>query len=94
MNLLKCKIMFTYLFSTELPFAISDSALVEDPRGSVLLVGGYSVSENYLTTIFKLEHSGPDQKWVELDVKLKTGRWRHSVTFIPDEAVNCTFNHN
>jgi hypothetical protein len=81
-------------YSTELPFEIDASTLVEDPRGGVLLVSGFSVSENYLTTIFKLEHAGPDQKWVELDVKLKIGRWRHSVTFISDEAVNCTLKHN
>jgi len=59
-----------------------------------LLVGGYTQSEDYLTTIFKLEHAGVDQKWIELETKIKTGRIHVSAIFIPDEITNCTTNKN
>jgi hypothetical protein len=68
--------------------------LIEDPRGGVLLVGGYSQSEEYLSTIFKLEHAGSDQKWIEMDTKLKIGRIHFSPMFIPNEIANCTSNKN
>jgi hypothetical protein len=77
---------------TELPYPITSASLIGDSRGSVYLVGGFSNTKQFQTTIFKLEHAGPDQKWVELDVKLKIGRYRASVTFIPDEIANCTLN--
>jgi len=41
-----------------LPFAIKEASLVEDPTGGVILVGGQSSNGRYLTTLFKLAHAG------------------------------------
>jgi len=78
---------------TELPYPITSSSLIGDSNGSVFLIGGFSNTKRFQKTIFKLEHAGPKQKWVELDFKLKTGRYRASVIFIPDEITNCTSIH-
>jgi hypothetical protein len=77
-------------FFTELPTPILASALLEDPSGGVILVGGSSLFDSFRTSIYKLEHAGADQKWIELESKLKIGRNYHTASFIPDELTNCT----
>ena len=84
--------MQNFKLFTELPIGISYASLIEDPNGGVLLVGGYSKSQDYLTTIFKLEHAGADQKWIEMEAKMQMGRIHISAIFIPDEIANCTLN--
>jgi len=63
--------------------------MIEEPLGRVIVTGGYDGSK-YLNTIYKLEHSDIDWKWVKLDVELKIARRYHVTAFISSEMVNCT----
>jgi hypothetical protein len=46
----------------DLPIAITNSALVEDQSGGVILVGGLSNRGESLDTLFKLPHAGESQQ--------------------------------
>ena len=73
----------------ELPYDIRESQLVEDGEGGVLLVGGVSRSDGIQNSIFRLSHGGDDATWVELEQKMKIGRYIHSAFLIPDDIVEC-----
>ena len=59
----------------DLPFGITEAALVEDPTGGVILVGGKSDDEKFLRTLFRLSDAGDDAKWIEMPQKLEFGRF-------------------
>ena len=75
---------------TDLPFGISDAALVEDPTGGVILVGGNSKDNKYLQTLFRLSNAGADAKWIEMPQKLKFGRYGHNAFLVPDDVASCS----
>ena len=85
----------TWRAGANLPFGITDSVLVEDPTGGVILVGGfYRKSESEfarLDTLFRLPHAEADH-WQEMPQKLKEGRRYHSAFLIPDEKIDCSFH--
>ena len=66
------------------------ASMVEIPSGGVLLVGGSSLTFNYLNTIHMLEHA--EDSWQELDQKLETGRKEFTAFLIPDELTSCSEN--
>ena len=72
-----------WLKGPELPFPISGSAMVEDPRGGVALIGGRGNDSTYLDTIFHLPHAGEGAQWEQLPQKLKVGRGHHTAFLIP-----------
>jgi len=75
---------------TNLPLTTWTVNLVEDPRGGVILVGGYNGIEP-TTSLYRLEHVGFNVNWQLLPQKLKVGnRWMRPI-IIPDRfASNCT----
>ncbi len=74
----------------ELPFGIDNSQLVEDQNGGVVLIGGTS-SVGYLDTLYQLPHGGQDAIWTKMEQKMKTGRYRHTAFFIPDNIFDCSY---
>jgi hypothetical protein len=76
----------------ELPFGISNSQMVEDQNGGVVLIGGYSPSVSNLDTIYQLPHGGQDAVWTEMEQKMTTGRRDHTTFLVPDNIVDCSEN--
>jgi N-acetylneuraminic acid mutarotase len=74
----------------ELPFGISDSQMVEDQNGGVVLIGGDSSPVGNLDTLFQLPHGGQDAVWTKMKQKMKTGRWQHTALMVPDNIVDCS----
>jgi hypothetical protein len=74
----------------DLPFGITDAALVEDPKGGVILVGGRSKTDEYLQTLLRLSDAGDDAEWVELPQKLKMGRSSHNAFMVPNDVASCS----
>jgi hypothetical protein len=76
----------------ELPFGISDAAMVEDQKGGVLLVGGGAEYANgqYLDTLFQLPHAGEDATWTHMEQKLKSARSQHVAFLVPDSIAKCS----
>jgi len=68
----------------DLPFNIYGAAIVEDPEGGVILIGGESRS------LFHLSHVGDGASWKEMPQKLQLGRRFLTAMMIPDHIVNCT----
>ena len=70
----------------KLPFKLSSSTIVTSPNGQgVMLIGGYSVTENGptgLDTVIELT-AKPFMKWKILEHKLKYPRSRHVALPIP-----------
>jgi hypothetical protein len=71
----------------DLPFGMSGGAMVEDPMGGVILIGGTTPSRDIL---FRLSHVGDGASWKEMPQKLKLGRIFLTAIMIPDHIVNCT----
>ena len=74
----------------DLPFGISNPALIEDPTGGVILVGGQSENNSALQTLFRLPGAGDDAKWIEMPQKLKIGRNRLTSFLVPDDVASCS----
>ena len=75
-----------------LPVEILASGIVEDPRGGVILVGGYTNS-GMISSLYRLKHGGLNSKWELMTQKLKVANHYPSVILIPDIlAQNCTYN--
>jgi hypothetical protein len=74
----------------ELPFAIGYSQMVEDPNGGVVLIGGWSSSNDSLDTLYQLPHGGQDAVWIKMEQKMKTGRRQHTAFLVPDNVVDCS----
>ncbi len=72
----------------ELPFGITDSQMVEDQYGGVVLIGGLSVV--HLDTLYQLPHGGQDAVWTKMEQKMKTGRFEHTAFLIPDNFADCS----
>jgi hypothetical protein len=74
----------------ELPFGITESQMVEDQNGGVVLIGGRSSSVFNLDTLFHLPHGGQDAVWTKMEQKMKTGRNEHTAFLVPDNIVDCS----
>jgi hypothetical protein len=81
-------ILFQWHLGPSLPFGITKSYLVEDCNGGVILVGGESIENYYLTTLFRLPHS--EAQWEKINQTLKIGRHSHAALIIPDAITDCT----
>ena len=71
-----------------LPFGITAASLVEDNNGGVILVGGQSIENYSLKTLFRLPHA--EGQWEEMNQTLKMGRHSHAAFLIPDAITDCT----
>ncbi len=77
-------------FGPNLPLTTWGVNLVEDPRGGVILVGGFNGVEP-TTALYRLEHAGMNAKWELMTQKLKIGNQFMRPIIIPDSfAPNCT----
>ena len=74
----------------DLPEGISCSELLEEPSGSILLIGGQRSSPYVTSDIFRLPHAGEDAEWELLPQRLQTARRYHTAFFVPDEIVDCS----
>ncbi len=74
----------------DLPFGITDAALIEDHTGGVILVGGNSQDEQHLQKLFSLSDAGDESKWIEMPQKLKTGKSYHIAFLVPDQIASCS----
>ncbi len=76
-------------FGPELPIGVGRAALVEDPTGGVVYVGG-EVTDSISDAIYRLQHAGPEAKWVKMPQSLKTGKLNHLAFLVPDEYTTCS----
>ncbi len=74
----------------ELPFGIDNSQMVEDQKGGVVLIGGYSPANPNLDTLYQLPHAGKDALWTKVEQNFKTGRKGHTAFFVPDTISVCS----
>ena len=74
----------------DLPFEIIFSAMVEDRKGGVVVIGGNSDANEYLDSLFQLRHGGKDAKWIKMKQKLKIARNEHVAFLVPDNIVDCS----
>ena len=82
----------TWRFGPYLPHYTCCAALVEDPRGGVILVGGYTPL-GHSTSLYRLKHGGLNAQWELMEQKLKVGNHYITAFIIPDVIVQiCTFN--
>ncbi len=84
---------FEWRQGPDLPYGISCSVLVEEPSGSVILIGGQSqqgIARNVTADIFRLAHAGEGAEWELLPQKLQFARRFHRAFFVPDEIVDCS----
>jgi hypothetical protein len=72
----------------ELPVGIESGAMVQDWKGGVILVGGFS-EHAAIDTLWRLSDVGPDAAWMRLKQKLKTPRFGHVAFYIPDSLTSC-----
>jgi hypothetical protein len=73
-----------------LPFGVQNSQMVEDQNGGVVLIGGLSSSVKKLDTLYQLPFGGQDAVWTKMKQKMKTGRYRHTAVWVPDNIVDCS----
>jgi hypothetical protein len=65
--------------------------MVEDSKGGVILIGGFSRASQYSdTTLYHLPHGGPDAVWTKMEQKLKTNRYTHSAFLVTDKIADCS----
>jgi hypothetical protein len=83
----------SWKFGPELPKRIYGSAMVEDPFGGVILIGGWSsFEEPEKDTLYRLAHSGKGARWMKLPQKLDLAR-RYPFAFtVPENVLNCTLH--
>lgn len=74
----------------ELPFEILNAALVEDPYGGVVLMGGKKTYYEYNDVILRLANA--EDKWTVIPQKLNRNRYSPAWIPIPDALANCTVN--
>jgi hypothetical protein len=72
----------------ELPFGISDSQMVEDQNGGVVLIGGLSSSVDNLDILYQLPHGDVDAVWTKMEQKMI--RYLHTAFLVPDNLVDCS----
>ena len=77
-------------YGPALPVPRYYGALVEDPAGGVILIGGETSRYVWHDTLFRLSHAGPDAMWFQMPQKLKNARTYLTSFLIPDEITNCT----
>jgi hypothetical protein len=75
----------------DLPIAITRAAMIEDPTGGVILIGGKSPTNSFLDSLYRLAHAGEDAHWVKLPQKLKVARSFLTAVLVPYNISNCTF---
>jgi len=75
----------------DLPFGIRGAAMVEDPEGGVILIGG-DASIGHQETLLHLSHVGDGASWKEMPQKLQLRRRYLTAIMIPDHIVNCTID--
>ena len=62
---------------------------MEDPKGGVLLIGGFDLDKNEaVDSIYKLA-SSQDTEWVKLPQTLETPRTGHTAFFVPHNVAYC-----
>ena len=65
---------------------ITNTEIVEEPSGSVVIVGGYSHEGDYVNI---LRLSDATSEWEELPQKLPKRRFGHVAFLVPDLYADC-----
>ena len=77
-------------YGPPLPIPLGWGALVEDPAGGVIMVGGYNAEVTYHDTLYRLPHAGPDASWFKMPQRLQNARHYHVSFLVPEGLANCT----
>ena len=77
-------------YGPPLPVPLCYGALVEDPAGGVIMVGGYNAEVAYHDTLYRLPHAGPDASWFKMPQRLQNARRFHVSFLVPEGLANCT----
>ena len=85
-----CSLLPGCIFCSILIHTASGPQMVEDQNGGVVLIGGESSSNDYLDTLYQLPHGSQDAVWTKMEQQMKTGRYRHTAFFIPDNIFDCS----
>ena len=67
--------------------AVHDAAMIQDPTGAAVLVGGSGYNGGASSAIYRLLNAG--SSWIQLSQTLQTGRYWHVAFLVPDLVVNC-----
>ncbi len=79
----------TWRYGPPLPVVIQGSALVEDPKGGVILIGGIETQSNLPTSkMYRLRHAM--DVWEEMPRTLKSARYKPIAFRVPDSMTSCT----
>ena len=88
--------MNQWRYGPELPFKgpLLDAAMVEDPKGGVIVVGGSLDVGGVgpIDKLIRLPHAGPGAEWEVLPIALKSPISSHIAMILPYHLVNCTGN--
>ncbi len=80
----------SWRIGTSLPIKTWSVNLVEDPRGGVIMVGGYT-GVGPTIALYRLKHAGNNVNWEQMPQKLKIGNNMLLSIIIPDMFFpNCT----
>ena len=75
-------------YGPPLPILVKGAALVEEPKGGVILIGGLTTGPVFLDTIFRLRNA--NSVWEAIGNTLKTTRYKPVAFLVPDSLTNCT----
>jgi hypothetical protein len=82
----------TWRLGPYLPITTYSAGIVADPRGGVIVIGGYT-SSGLTTSLYRLKHAGLFAQWELMTQKLKMGNYSFAAFLVPDTLVqNCTLN--
>jgi hypothetical protein len=81
-------------FGPGLPKTVSCAALVEDPLGGVILIGGFESGWSRSQKMYRLGHAGIGARWLELPQKMSLGRVLHVAAMVPESVANCSLSEN
>jgi hypothetical protein len=89
---LDCNVVIFYLIAgPKLPKKLYGASLLTSPDGQgVILIGGWSATDGYQSSIYKLIYDQLEWKWSEMEQQLQIARRYFVAMLIPDTLTNCT----
>ena len=85
----------TWRRGTSFPFPLLIAAMVQDPAGGVIVVGGLAgEGKGELDTLYRLAHAGEEAQWEKLPINLKSKRTGHLAMMLPSTMFNCSTTNN
>ncbi len=79
----------TWRIGPSLPITITGASMIQDNKGGVILIGGYSFQIlKSLNTLYRLPHAAA--QWELMPQRLRSTRTFLIAFLIPDNITNCT----